>query len=241
MRLPRILPLLALVLCAPLASAGREHIEALSRSDKWQVRYCVPAELDEPTPLARVTLERLARDSEARVARQAFTVYVGLFVDVDFAIARVAFERGDFDQPGVQVSEPKVFRSADYWREVLRRSADDAEKATAVRALGLLRDTVSVTEISAIQSKNPYFLIERAVALHRLGSEDGYLETISAILDLSARDAVYYQTSAIDCLLQTHPQQARPAWERVEASIVDMSDLQPNWVYRHAIRKTRLP
>ena len=231
---------LALVFFASVAYAQREDVETLSRSDKWQVRYCVPSEFDAPTPLARKILERLARDANALVARQAFAVYAQLFVEVDVAIARVAFDRGDFDKLGVNVSDAKVFRSAAYWRGVLRRAADDSEKAEAVRALGLLRDTTIVAEFSQIESRNPYLLIQLAVALHRLGREEGYLERITAVLDLPVRD-VYYQTCAVDCLLQTHPLRARAAWERIEASIDAMPDLQPNWVYRHTLLKARLP
>lgn len=234
----------ALLVIAVFLSSARaqpEDLEALSRSDQWQVRYCVPLEFRSATPHARTTLERLARDPNVRVARQAFAVYTTLFVDVDFEITKAAFARGDFDQDGINVADPLVFRSAAHWRAKLQDTFDDAQKATAVRALGLLGDTSVVPELSHTTGKNPYLLVQLAVASRRLGADDQYLKLIATVLDLPAREAAYYQTFCVDCLLQTHPERARAAWEKIEASIQSTPDLQPNWVYSHAVRRTRLP
>ena len=64
------------ILCA-------QDFDALSRSDIWQVRYCVSSKLKPPSAGTRASLERLAGDPVAAVARQAFSIYTGMFVDVD--------------------------------------------------------------------------------------------------------------------------------------------------------------
>ena len=193
-------------------------------------------------PHARTTLERLARDSDVRVANQAFAVYESLFFDVDFVLAQKAFQRGDFDRVGHGViGDLQVFRNSTYWRRVFHTTADDAERATAVRALGLLQDKTMLTEFAAWSTKQPYLLAQLAVALWRLGNEEAYLAKITALLELPVHTALYYQTFAIDCLFQTHPHRARSGREEIDKLVQEIPDLQPNWVYAHSVRELRLP
>jgi hypothetical protein len=91
------------------------------------------------------------------------------------------------------------------------------------------------------KSDNPDLLYELAKALHRLGDEAGYLNVIESLLRLPPASAVYYQTLAIDCLLQTHPTQAREHWNKLHAAISALPDLQPNWMCAHILKENRLP
>src|SRR5436853_128929 len=114
-----------LVLFAHPVTLRSADLEALSRSDKWQVRYCVAAAFQASTPGARAALERLAQDQNARVAWHAFSNYTRVFVDVDFILAEKAFDRGDFNVEGITVSDPKVLRTPSFWRSQLKAAADE--------------------------------------------------------------------------------------------------------------------
>ena len=55
------------------------------------------------------------------------------------------------------------------------------------------------------------------------------------------KDNLYYQTIAIDYLLQTHPDRAKPAWEKINLEIAKFPNLQANWVYGHVLQREQLP
>lgn len=240
-------PSLLKLLCASfiLISAGNvrsEDLEALSKSAVWQVRYCVANKFDAPTPAARASLERLCKDEARQVAQHAFSIYSRTFVALDREIVRKAFSRGDFDLVGVKVNDRKVFETPDYWIHELENSPDDSIRSRAVRAIGMCGTAANIAALSGyMDSHNPYLLIELAMAFHRLGDTEKYLAALNAILALPISDAFYYQTAAIDCLLQTHPDRAKPAWNRVHQQFEGNRDLQPNWVYSHIIQEGRLP
>lgn len=219
-----------------------EDLEALSKSSVWQVRYCVASKFDSPTPIARASLEQLCRDKVRQVARHAFSVYSRIFVTLDREIVRAAFSRGDFDLVGGRVKDRKVFETPNFWIHELNSSSEDSIRGRAVRAVGLCGTAANITQLSGyMDSHNPYVLIELALAFHRLGDTEKYLAALDAILALPIADAFYYQTAAIDYLLQTHPDRATPAWKRVHQRFEDSPDLQPGWVYSHIIQEDRLP
>jgi len=240
-------PFLRLMLAAfALLSVGEirsADLEALSKSSVWQVRYTVASKFDSPTPTARVSLERLCRDEVRQVAQHAFSTYSRTFVLLDREIVRRAFSRGDFDLVGVTVTDRKVFETPDFWIHDLGSSPDDSIRARAVRALGMCGVAANITKLSgSMGSHNPYLLIELALAFHRLGDTEKYLTALDALLALPISDAFHYQTAAIDCLLQTHPDRATPAWKRVHQRFKESPELQPGWVYsHHIIQEGRLP
>ena len=235
------------LLCAAFAliSAGTvrsEDLEALSKSSVWQVRYCVAIKFDSPTPTARASLERLCQDEVRQVAQHAFSAYSRTFVALDREIVRTAFSRGDFDLVGFTVTDRKVFETPDFWIHDLDSSPDDSIRGRAVRAIGMCGVAANIAKLSGYKgSHNSYLLIELALAFHRLGDTEKYLAALNAILALPIADAFYYQTAAIDCLLQTHPDRATPAWKRVHQQFEGSRDLQPGWVYSHIIQEGRLP
>lgn len=239
-------PFLRLMLAAfALSTAGEirsEDLEALSKSSIWQVRYCVATKFDSSTPTARASLERLCRDEVHRVAQHAFSAYSRTFVTLDREIIRTAFSRGDFDVVGVTVKDRKVFETPDFWIDRLDDSPEDSGRGSAVRAIGMCGTGANIAKLSGYMgSRNPYLLFELALAFHRLGDTEKYLAALDAILALPISDAFHYQTAAIDCLLQTHPDRATAAWKRVHQRFEDSRDLQPGWVYSHIIQESRLP
>lgn len=187
-------------------------------------------------------LEQLSNDADPRVGGQAFAVYSRLFVDLDKNIVRGAFERGNLDLIGIHVLDRAEFQSPEFWRLELGRTTGDALKARAVRALGLCGDRTDVQALAGLmRSDNPYLLAELAVASYRLGDQEQYLTTLERLLALPMKENIYYQTFAVDCLLQTNPDKARPAWERIHKALTETPDVQPNWVYAHVLQGSRLP
>lgn len=217
-------------------------LDALSKSPVWQVRYCVPGELDAPSAEARRLLERLSVDEVPAVARQSFARYSRMFVDLDRTIVKQAFARGDFDLVGGFVSDRQIFESPDYWIGELNTATDASLQIRAVRAIGMCGTEVHAPKLHGhLETTNPSLLKELALAFRRLGDTQNYLAAIDAILALPLRDAFSYQTDAIDCLIQTHPDRARPEWKRVHEQFEKSEDCQPNWVYSHIVQKARLP
>ncbi len=223
-------------------SEAAEDLESLSNSPVWQVRYCVAAKFDTPSEDARRVLKRLSVDDVPAVARQAFVNYSRSFVMLDRDIVKRAFSRGDFDLVGANVRDRKVFESPEFWIHELSGSSAASIRARAVRALGMCGTTAHAGKLSEyLATTNPYLLIELALAFHRLGDNLRYLEAIEAILALPLNEAFYYQTYAIDCLIQTHADRARSAWKRVHEQFERSKDSQPGWVYSHILQEARLP
>jgi hypothetical protein len=165
-----------------------------------------------------------------------------VFVDLDNDTVRRAFERGDFDLVGSVVSDPKVFRTPEFWLNELAQPTDDSTKARAVRAIGLCGDATILSKLSGLAgSTNPYLLAELAAASRRLGNDERYLAALEAVLTLPLKDNIYYQTFAVDCLLQTHPARAKSAWDQINKGLASLPDFQPNWVYAHVLQRERLP
>lgn len=230
------------------ATAPAVHAQALedivrwTQSDVWQVRYCAAGEFKVATPEARPHLERLSVDKNRAVARQSFVIYTNLFVDVDLAVAKQAFERGDFDLVGGRVTDRGVFTTPAFWLAELNRADDDHIAGRAIRALGLLGDAQAIPALNErIDSRNPYVLLELAKAFRRLGQDEPYLAALEHIQALPARENLHYHTAAIDCLLQTHPDRAPAAWTQVDQSVHGRDDIQPNWMYGHVRQGERLP
>lgn len=231
---------LVVVLCCHAEAA--EDFEALSKSPVWQVRYCVPAKFASPSADTRQVLERLSNDDVPAVANQAFASYSRSFVVLDRDIVKRAFSRGDFDLVGIEVRDRRVFESPDFWIQELSRSSEASIRARAVRAIGMCGTNAHSSKLSEyLGTTNSYLLIELALAFHRLGDEQRYLKAIDAILALPLRDTLYYQTYAIDCLIQTHPNRARPAWRQVHEQFVHSPDSQPGWVFSHVVQEAGLP
>jgi hypothetical protein len=235
-----------LFLCAAFVAFGlncpAEDLEALSKSPVWQVRYCVPEKIDTPGADARRILERLSADGDRRVAVQAFAPYSWMFVELDRGLVRKAFARGDFDLEGIDVADRKVFETPEYWIGDLKRSKDAVIQARAVRATGMCGTAAHVATLSGYTATtNPHLLMELALAFHRLGDAKKYLAAIDALLALPLKEAFSYQTRAVDCLIQTHPDRARAAWKRVHEQFEKAKDAQPNWVYPHIVQEARLP
>ena len=226
-------------LCSPCFAVD---LEALSKSPLWQVRYCVSAQLDAPSAEARRLLERLSLDEVPAVAQQSFAVYSRMFVELDSKIVKQAFARGDFDLVGGFVADREAFATPDYWIRELNTVSDARLQARAVRAIGMCGTAVHASKLTEhLATANPYLLTELALAFHRLGDTQNYLAAIGAILALPLNEALSYQTYAIDCLIQTHPGRARPAWSRVHEQFGGSKDVQPNWVYSHVVQEARLP
>ena len=240
----RILPLMLCTLCVlPGCHAeAAEDLEALSKSPVWQVRYCIAAKYDAPGAEARRVLERLSADEVPAVARQAFASYARGFVVLDREIVRKAFTRGDFDLVGINVPDRKVFESREFWIQDLDRSNEPEIRARAVRAIGMCGTNANTGKLSEhLATTHPYLLIELALAFHRLGDEGQYLKAIEAILALPIKETLHYQTYAIDCLIQTHPDRARTAWKEIHEQFGRSEDCQPGWVYAHVVQEARLP
>jgi hypothetical protein len=176
------------------------------------------------------------------VANQAFAHYSSLFLDLDRQLVLAAFRRGDFDIEGFKLADRKVFETPGFWVANLKEKGATDLQARDVRALGMCGSHEHVPWLLKYQnSDNPYLLHELAKALHRLGDEAAYLNVIESLLRLPPASAVVYQTLAIDCLLQTHPTQARKHWDKLHADIVALPDLQPNWMCSHVLQEKRLP
>lgn len=221
--------------------AGAEAFESLSRSPVWQVRYCIAGKLDSTGPVSREILERLAADRVPQVARQAFEQYSRRFVALDDALVQAAFSRGDFDLLGADVTDRKVFQTPEFWINDLKATLDPAIQARGIRALGMCGTQAHVGFLSEYaKTDNPYLLIQLALAFHRLGDSGKYLAALDSILRLPIRDALHYQTYAIDCLIQTHPERARSAWGSVHKQFEDTPEIQPNWVYAHIVQEAGL-
>jgi len=219
-----------------------EDLEALSKSPVWQVRYCIPAKYDTPDAEARRVLEKLSVDEVRAVAQQAFVRYSRTFVVLDREIVRKAFTRGDYDLVGINVPDRKVFESPEFWIQDLGHSNEPEIRARAVRAIGMCGTNENTGKLSEhLATTNPYLLIELALAFHRLGDEAQYLKAIETILALPIKEAFFYQTYAIDCLIQTHPDRAKAAWKEVHKQFERTKEGQPNWVYAHVIQESRLP
>lgn len=240
-------PVVSAVICTAFVafcqhSEAAEDFEALSKSPIWQVRYCVTGKFNAPNATARRVLERLSVDDVPAVAREAFANYSRIFVVLDRDIVKKAFARGDFDLAGINVRDRKVFESPEFWIHELSGSNEACIRTRAVRALGMCGSTAHVGNLPKyLATTNSYLLFELALAFHRLGDDQRYLEAIEAILALPLNEAFYYQTNAIDCLVQTHPDRARSAWRRVHEQFEHSKDCQPNWVYSHIIQEARLP
>jgi hypothetical protein len=236
-----------LLLCTALVAfachcRAVEDFEALSKSPVWQVRYCVSIKFDSPSAASRRALERLSVDEVPQVARQAFVAYSRMFVELDRNIVGKAFARGDFDLVGADLKDRKVFESPDFWIRELNASTDASTRARAVRAIGMCGTPAHATTLSGhLGTTNSYLLIELALAFHRLGDSQRYLDALEAILALPINEAFYYQTYAIDCLLQTDPDRARGAWTRVHERFESSKDCEPGWVYSHIVQEARLP
>ena len=240
----RTLPIL---LCTLLAlpshrAEAADDLEALSKSPVWQVRYCIPAKYDEPSNEARRVLERLSADEVPSVAQQAFAVYSRRFVVLDRELVKKAFNRGDFDIIGADVLDRKTFETPEFWLQDLDDSDDPTLRARAVRAIGLCGKNTDTAKLSKhLATTNPYLLIQLALAFHRLSDEAQYLKAIETILALPIKEAFFYQTYAIDCLIQTHPDRAKATWKEVHEQFGRTPDCQPGWVYAHIAQESRLP
>lgn len=222
-------------------SAKARDLEALSDSPIWQVRYCVPGEFNSASPLARKTMEKLAADGVVSVRRHTFAIYSRLFVELDEALVKSAFGRGDFDLVGVTVTSRKVFEAPEFWARDLE-SDSAPTRARGARAIGLCGSDKHIRLLETVQeTTNPHLLIELALAYHRLGDPERYLVVLDAILALPIADAFHYQNRVVDCLLQTHPARARASWNRVHTQFEAHQDSQPNWVFAHIEQESRLP
>ena len=221
--------------------ACADDLASLSNSSIWQVRYCVAGKFESPDPISRKVLERLAADQAPQVARHAFANYSRIFVELDDELVRAAFDRGDFDLVGGRVTDRGVFQTPEFWTHELKETTDPTIRARAVRAIGMCGTQDHVGLLSEYtKTDNPYLLIQLALAFHRLGATQEYVETLGSILKLPIRDTLYYQTHAIDCLIQTHPDRARLAWGRVHEQFEGTQDIQPNWVFLHIVQEVRL-
>lgn len=235
--------------CCSASVLRAQDIEKLSRSDVWQVRYGVIDEFKVATPEARAILERLALDDHRKVARRAFGVYTDLFVDVNKDLAQQAFDRGYFDLVGatnhatgeVVGTTGKEFRTVEFYLgELARRRA--GRTVVAVIALGLLDDKTVLPQLAELRDgTDPQLLAHAALACHRLGSDDDYLAILEALLAPPFTANKHYQTRAVDYLLQTHPEKARTAWDRMEQERARYRNLEPAWVYAHFAQRDRLP
>lgn len=165
-----------------------------------------------------------------------------MFVELDRKIVKQAFARGDFDVAGGFVADREDFESPNYWIRALNTASDARLQAGAVRAMGMCGTAAHTSKLTEhLATTNPYLLRELALAFHRLGDTQSYLAAIDAILGLPLNEAFSYQTYAIDCLIQTHPGRARPAWIRVHEQFGGSKDVQPDWVYSHVVQEARLP
>ncbi|MCF7730655.1 MAG: hypothetical protein K9N23_03165 [Akkermansiaceae bacterium] len=219
------------------ATLGAYDLDQLSRSEVWQVRYCVnnryPVRLCEAKPI----MERLLDDPNARVAQQALVHYSRMIVDIDKDIVGNALARVSLDPPDKAEVDPEVSSTTKYWLDELGRRENDPAKAAPISMLGLLGDASVLPALTALPpSGNPYYLANLALAYRRLGSTPQYLATLEKILALPVKDNLYYQTIAIDYLLQTHPDRAKPAWEKINLAI-DKFPIQANWVYGHVLQR----
>ena len=235
----KTLQALALFLTLVGRNVSAHDLEAEASSPVWQVRYCLTGRFEVADATARRLLEKLCTDSHRSVANQAFAHYSSLFLDLDRQLVLAAFLRGDFDIEGFN---RKVFETLGFWVANLKEKGAPDLQALDVRALGMCGSHEHVPLLLKYQnSDNPYLLHELAKALHRLGDEAAYLNVIESLLRLPPASAVVYQTLAIDCLLQTHPTQARKHWDKLHAAIVALPDLQPNWMCSHTLQEQRLP
>ena len=242
MRLVQTLIGIALTTCGGCLTLGAEDFEKLSSSPVWQVRYCVSGKLTSADTASRGILERLAMDETSQVARQAFAHYSRRFVKLSDPLVEAAFARGDFDLVGVNVPDRKVFETPEFWIADLKNAAAPDNQARSARAIGMCGTRAHIEVLSEYtDTTNPYLLIELALAFHRLGDTEKYLATLDSMLALPIRDAFYYQSYAIDCLIQTHPQSARTKWKQVHEQFEKEEELQPNWVYAHIVQENRLP
>lgn len=231
--------LLSAILVSRCACA--DDLASLSNSPVWQVRYCVAGKFDSPDPISRKILERLAADQAPQVARNAFANYSRIFVELDDELVTAAFGRGDFDLVGARITDRGAFQTPEFWTHELKTTTDPTIRARAVRAIGMCGTQAHVGLLSEYtKTDNPYLLIQLALAFHRLGGTQEYVETLGSILKLPIRDTLYYQTYAIDCLLQTQPDRARLAWRCVHKQFEGTKDIQPNWVYLHIVQEARL-
>ena len=225
-----------------LHAEAAEDFEALSKSPVWQVRYCVAGKFDAPGADARRVLEKLSVDEVPAVAQQAFVNYSRSFVVLDRDIVKKAFTRGDFDLVGSFVQDRKVFASPEFWIHELSGSSEADIRARSVRALGMCGSATHASKLTEyLATTNPYLLIELALAFHRLGDNQRYLGAIDTILALPLHEALYYQSYAIDCLIQTHPDRAKSAWKQVHEQFERSKEGQPGWVYSHIVQEARLP
>lgn len=240
----RILPFL---LCTLLAfschhAQAAAELETLSKSPVWQVRYSVALKYDEASDEARRVLETLSIDEERSVARQAFAAYSRIFVVLDREIVKKSFARGDFDLVGVSVQDRKIFENPEFWIHQLDSSDNPTLRARAIRVLGMCGKNADASKLSGhLNSTNSHLLIELALAFHRLGDEKQYSKAIETILALPFKESLSYQTYAIDCLIQTHPDRAQAAWMEVQKQFQRTKEGQPNWVYAHITQEARLP
>lgn len=219
-----------------------KDLDALSRSSIWQVRYCIPTEFDVPSALARAVLERLSADEVKGVARQAFEVYSRDFVALDRGLIDQAFERGDFNRAAVGFIDNTSFGTSAYWIGELEKAAEDSDRGVAVRAIGLCGNQGDVGKIWEFnESTNSYFLMELALACYRLGDTDRYRKVIDRILELPISENLFYQNKAVECLIQTHPEQARNAWKKLRERSEAIENIQAGWMYAHILQEERLP
>lgn len=225
-----------------ISNANGENIVVLSKSPVWQVRYCVAIRFDSPTTEAREALERLCRDEVPQVRFHAFSAYSRLFVNLEPDIVKNAFVSGHFDVSGVTVTSRKIFETAEYWIHELKSSTNDTTRARAVEALGLCGTAADIGNLPMVSSsRNAHLLMELAVASKRLGNQEVYLQAINTVLAQPVSQSLHYQIKAIDCLIQTHPEQARSVWEDVHRRFKEAKDVQPGWVYSHVVQGERLP
>ena len=238
----RTLKALALILAMTGSHMSAHDLEAEATSPAWQVRYCVTDKFRVADATTRRLLEKLGTDSQPGVAKRAFVTYSQLFVRLDPQVVKAAFRRGDFNLVGIEMSDPHAFQKPGFWVWNLKATHLPDLQASAIRALGMCGTQEHVPLLLEYQkSDNPYLLYQLAKALHRLGDEAGYLRVIESILSLPPAGALCYQTSAIACLLQTHPDQARKRWNTLHAAIAALPDLQPNWMCSHILQEQGLP
>ncbi|HTE19814.1 MAG TPA: hypothetical protein VK689_15725, partial [Armatimonadota bacterium] len=148
---------------------------------------------------------------------------------------------GEFDLVGAKVTGERVFRTPAYWLHELSQETQDEFSGRALHALGLLGDKTVLAHLPEAKGTNPYHLAELALACHRLGDNEKYLATLEKIFELPVEKNLFYQNQSVEYLLQTHPNRARAAWERVERALAAFPDLQPNWVNGHYLQQRRLP
>jgi len=147
-------------------------IEKLSRSEVWQVRYCVNSMYPVRPSEAKPIMERLSVDPNARVAQQALVRSSRTIVDIDKDIVGKALARVTLDPPEKAGVDPKVSRTTNYWLAELGRRENEPAKAGAIAMLGLLGDASVLPALTALPpSGNPFYLAELALAYRRLGSK----------------------------------------------------------------------